>query len=214
VSAKNEKDIGMNKMNFAVSKMNGKNYKEALVLFLDCFDNADKYEASFMSIKNSFLIIYLKKMMKYYPPTREALNNRYLAMKRKIESGNFNIQEVNSIYELAKSLDKLKDIVPSYDIARKGVNKGKKLRFLTNLFYKELYKSGRYKTIYDNLDLINFFKSTINKSKKVPDMIQNYYKDIIIKTYEEYKNIYKQVKDEKKTAEITKIYSKYKNKLL
>ena len=188
-------NIAMSKMNEALSQMSQRKYSSALKNFLYLFDNAHKYEPEFMDIKNSFLIIYLKKMLKKYPPTKKSLVYRYLEMKKKAESGKCFRYEIDTIYKIAKLLNRKDELIDVYDIAKMKIKDKTDLNFLTKIFYPLLYSKKRYRDIYTGLDVIKEANELTDKNKTDNKMLVKFLNEKIIKRLNEYVVILVSVKD-------------------
>ena len=200
---------GMEVMNTALGEMSRKNYPEALKLFLQCLDRAPQYGPLFSDIKNSFLMIYLEKMMKYYPPTKMELLHRYAIMIEKAKSGEFCELEVDSLLELADILKKKDQLIPAFDVAKKSITRKSLLTFLVTELYPILYKNNRYIEIYENMDLLKSARRHINKWKNEGEMYRKIAKANINRLLLEYKTILKSVNDAEKVKEIEKIIAAF-----
>ncbi len=198
-------DEGMEKMNTALGEMSRKNYAEALKLFLQCLDQARQYGPLFSDIKNSFLMIYLRKMMKYYPPTKKALLKRYAIILEKVEYGEFRELEVDSLLELADILNKKDQLIATFDVAKKSISKKSSLEFLVKELYPILYKNKRYIEIYNNIDVLRSARDYVIKYKNEGEMYRKLAKASINKLLLEYEKILKSVNDKEKVKEIGKI---------
>jgi len=200
---------GMEKMNSALNEMTIKNYPKALKLFLQCLDKAPQYGLLFSDIKNSFLMIYLQKMIKYYPPTKKALVKRYAVIVEKIESGEFRVLEVDSLLELADILNKKEQLITTFDVAKNRITKKTSLEFLVKELYPILYKNKRYIEIYNNIDVLKSARDHVIKYKNEGEMYRKLAKENISKLLLEYEKILKSVDDKEEVKQIEKIIADF-----
>ena len=194
---------GMQTMNLALEKMRSKDYPEALELFLQCLDRAPEYGPSFSDIKNSFLMIYLKKMINYYPPTEKELVNRFTIITNKVKSGKVCPLEADCLLELADTLEKKDELIIIYDIAKKNITDDSSLKFLVEELYPILYQNNRYLEIYENMDLLASARDLVDRWNEL-GKIESAKKSIRGKLVE-YKVVLESLKDIDKTKEIEKL---------
>ena len=194
---------GMQTMNLALEKMRSKDYPEALELFLQCLDRAPEYGPSFSDIKNSFLMIYLKKMINYYPPTEKELVDRFMIITNKVKSGKVCPLETDCLLELADTLEKKDELIIIYDIAKKNITDDSSLKFLVEELYPILYQNNRYLEIYENMDLLASAKDLVNRWNELGKIEPA--KKSIRGQLLEYKVILESLKDIDKAKEIEKL---------
>ena len=157
---------GMKKMDYALGEMGRRNYKKALSLFLNCYDNASMYGKDFLDIRDSFLLIYLKKMISLYPPTKNEIVKRYNTILEKIDRGSFKRSEICPIVGLAEILKFEKQLSVFFEKLSAKKLTEEKLSIVTKVFYRVLFKYKKYRDIYMNMDLVGSAKKLVSKCKK------------------------------------------------
>jgi len=194
---------GMQVMNLALEKMRNKDYPGALELFLKCLDRAPEYGPSFSDIKNSFLMIYLKKMIVDYPPTEKELVDRFIIITSKVKTGKFCQLEADCLLELADILGKKDELIIVYEAAKKNITDDSSLKFLVEELYPVLYKNNRYLEIYENMDLLASARDLVNRWNELGKIGPA--KESILGRLVEYKTILESLKDIDKAKEIEKL---------
>ncbi len=149
-----------------------KKYKEALKIYLFCYDNEDKFYKGFNCIRRSFICGEIMRLYKihHYKPVKEAMISRLNKILSKIK---LNLSVSKDEFMIANSLikdyDQQERFLRYYENLDLSSNKHK--REIVGAFFRLLADSGKYKDIYNNIDLyasIEKKRKYILASKKEP----------------------------------------------
>jgi tetratricopeptide (TPR) repeat protein len=212
ISSEQKKSVydAMQMMNRALAEKKQGNYKNALSIFLFCFDNAKDFEEKFLSIKRSFLMIYLKQMLTEYQPTRNALELRFHRILIDISKGKIKIEDLDSFYELITILDKAELVYRSFKILdRNNLNPNDYSKLIWEI-HPILYDKKEYTILYKKVDILGKIKNYEERMSKMEEIGRSVAVANFIAKLIKYRTIFIFNNDHNAIQEIDKILDKYK----
>ena len=92
------------RMQFAAALAQKGKDAEALAEYLWCFDHGLEASPSFVGVRTSFLLMYIKNLAAHYPPAQRALETRRDERQAKVTAGSTDIQLVQDLVSLNQTL--------------------------------------------------------------------------------------------------------------
>lgn len=129
-------------------------YEEALAEFLWCYDEGTKHSMAFAGVRGSFLLSYIERLGRKYPPALDALRLRRDTLRSRVVDNKGSISDVTVLMDLTslnEHLGEEKENLRIYDQMRTEHPDSYAVNFLRDLVFDQLLRAHRYKEIADSV---------------------------------------------------------------
>ncbi len=135
-------------------------YPEALAEYLWCFDHGLEASPSFVGVRVSFLLMYMKNLADKYQPARQAMESRRDDREAKVLAGSKDIELIQDLVALNKTLEQPEKSLAVFD---KLPANSKTREIMSRLLTEQFLEARRYADVIQGTDGKAAFKKAVDQ---------------------------------------------------
>lgn len=133
---------------------------DALAEYLWCYDHGLEASRSFVSVRSSFLLMYLKNLAAHYAPARQALETRRDEREAKVAAGSTDLQTIQDLVSLNEALGQEKKDLTIFD---QLPTDSRTRKLLAPMLTDEFLQAKRYSDVLHGTDGKSVFEDAVGR---------------------------------------------------
>jgi len=148
---------------------------EALREYLWCFDEGEKHSESFHGVRLSFLLSYIERLGRRYPPARQALVERRDRAERRIVDGSAEYDDVAVYTSINREFDEVEATLALYDrVKAEGSLDSRSDSSFANAVFDLLVDAKRYERVSAEYDIPDRVDQAFSTHKMMVEMYEDF----------------------------------------